>query len=140
MKPWMKTCVTLLIGFLVGIAATAITLRFCAHPPHHPPGMADEDRILKHLTSKLGLTDDQKTKVKALLDTTLPKTDALHNEEDLKLHELRDSFNSQLRPLLTPDQQLKFDLMVAKWEKREKDQNGAPPSGTPPPTGAVSGK
>ncbi len=121
MASWLKTSLTLLIGFLLGVAATGIVLHHFFRP-HHPPGIADADRVLKHLDSKLGLSADQKEKVAALLKQELPKADALRDEGDKKFRALRESFNAQLRPLLNPDQQKKYDDMVAQWEKRQKEE------------------
>ena len=122
MKPWLKSSLLLLIGFLAGVAATGITLRFCFHP-HHPPGVADADRILKHLDSKLGFTADQKDKVAALLKEELPKGDALRQETDGKFKALRESFRAQLRALLNPDQVKKYDGMVAQADARMRKQD-----------------
>lgn len=135
MKPWIKTTIILLVGFLLGAAAAG----FAFHQffkPHHPPGAADADRVLNHLDSKLGFTDDQKQKVALLLKQELPKADALRSEGDAKFQALRDSFNSQLRLLLNPDQQKKYADMVAKWEERRRKEQkffgcGAPVSMEP---------
>jgi len=121
MQPWIKTTVIFLIGFSLGVAGTGLAIHSFFHP-HHPPGLADADRILKRLSSRLDLNADQKTKTEALLKQELPKGEALHQESDAKFDALRASFNTQLRVLLNPDQQKKLDEMVAKWEKREKDE------------------
>lgn len=135
MKPWLKSTITLLVGFLLGAAATGLVLHQI-FPPHHPPGAADADRVLKRLDSKLGFTADQKEKVALLLKQELPKADVLRKEGDEKFQALRNSFNSQLRLLLTPDQQKKYDDMVAQWEQRRRKQQmifgcGAPVSVEP---------
>ncbi len=122
MKPWVKNSLLLLIGFLAGVAATGIALRFCFHP-HHPPGAADADRILKRLDSKLGLTADQKDKVTTLLKEELPKADALRQETDGKFKAMRESLRAQLRALLNPDQVKKYDEMVAQSDARMHKQD-----------------
>src|SRR5690349_11828017 len=119
MKPWLKNSILILIGFLVGVAATGAAFRLCFHP-HHPPGAADADRVLKRLDSKLGFTPDQREKVAQLLKQELPKADALRKEGDAKFQALRDAFRSQLRPLLSPDQLKKFNEMAAKWDQHDK--------------------
>jgi hypothetical protein len=138
MKPWLKTFLTFLIGFLLGVAATGLAFRFCFHP--HPPGGADADRVLKRLDSKLGFTADQKEKVAALLKQELPKADALRQEADGKFQALRESFRDQLRPLLNPDQLKKFNDMTAQWDKRQKENSRFLGCGAPVSTDAVTGR
>lgn len=128
MKPWLKNSILILIGFLVGVAATGVAFRFCFHP-HHPPGAADSDRVLKRLDSNLGFTPDQREKVAQLLKLELPKADALRKEGDGKFQALRDSFRSQLRPLLNPDQLKKFNEMTAKWDQHDKPGCSDPVTG-----------
>jgi len=139
MNPWVKTTATLLIGFLLGIAATGLALPHFFHPHHHP-GLADADRILKKLSSKLNLTQDQKTKAELLLKQNLPKGDALRREDEAKFDALRSAFNTQLRAILNPDQQKKLDDMVAKWENREKEDGHSFGCGPMGPTPTVAGK
>jgi hypothetical protein len=117
MQPWMKTTALLLIGALLGVAGTSLVFHRYGRPHH--PGAADTDRILKHLSSKLDLTADQKEKTATLLKLELPKADALREEGDKKFKALRESFNTQFRPLLNTDQQKKYDEMVAQHQKRE---------------------
>ena len=122
MKPWIKTLLILLIGFLLGVTATVLVIHQFFRP-HPPPGVADADRILKRLSSRYDLTADQQEKVAALLKQELPKTEALRKEGDQKFKALRDSFNVQLRALLNPDQQKKLDDMLAKWEQKQKERS-----------------
>lgn len=139
MKPWLKTTITLLVGFLLGAAATGLVLHQFFRP-HHPPGAADADRMLKHLDSKLGFTADQREKVALLLKQELPKADALRSESDGKFQALRQSFNSQLRLLLNPDQQKKYDDMVAQWEEHRRKQQMIFGCAAPVSTEPVTGK
>jgi len=140
MKPWLKTTFIFLIGFFLGVAATGLIFPRVFHP-HHPPGAADADRILKRLSSELGLTADQKEKVSALLKQELPKADALRAEGDAKFKALRESFNTQLRAILDPEQIKKHDALMAKWAKRDKEPNCGPGLiGTPDPVKTVTEK
>lgn len=122
MNPWLRNSLLVLIGFLIGVAATGIAFRLCFHP-HKPPTAADSDRILNRLDSKLGLTADQKDKVALLLKEQLPKADALRHETDGKLKDLRQSFRAKMRALLNPDQVQKYDAMVAQADERMRKQD-----------------
>ncbi|HEU0210285.1 MAG TPA: periplasmic heavy metal sensor [Candidatus Udaeobacter sp.] len=64
---------------------------------------------LEHLTEGLNLTSDQKAKVQPLLDQAQPQIAAIRREAMQKIKSVVDSTASQIRPLLTPEQQKKLD-------------------------------
>ena len=64
---------------------------------------------LQRMTEKLDLTSDQQTKVQPIIDGAKPQIDAIHQEAMQKTKAVMDTTLSQLRPLLTPDQQKKLD-------------------------------
>ncbi len=66
---------------------------------------------LRGITDKLNLTADQQTKVQPILDQTRPQIAAIHQEAMQKMKTLIDGAVSQIRPLLTADQQKKFDAI-----------------------------
>lgn len=66
---------------------------------------------LQHLTEKLNLTSDQQTKVQPILDQAKPQIAAIHQEAMQKAKGVMDSTLSQIRPLLTAEQQKKLDAI-----------------------------
>lgn len=66
---------------------------------------------LDHITTDLNLTADQKAKVQPILDEAKPQIVAIHQDAMQKSKALMDSTMSQIRPLLTPDQQTKLDAI-----------------------------
>jgi Spy/CpxP family protein refolding chaperone len=64
---------------------------------------------LQRITEKLNLTSDQQTKVQPILDAAKPQIRAIHQEAMQKMKTVMDSTLSQIRPLLTADQQKKLD-------------------------------
>jgi len=86
---------------------------------------------LQRMTEKLDLTSDQQTKVQPIIDGAKPQIDAIHQEAMQKTKAVMDSTLSQIRPLLTPDQQKKLDdiqkahqdVMNAHKELRDEMQD-----------------
>ena len=66
---------------------------------------------LRGLTRQLDLTSDQQTKVQPILDAAKPQLAAIHQEAMQKAKGVIDSSLSQVRPLLTADQQKKLDAI-----------------------------
>ena len=90
--------------------------------PEHGPGPHHMmmGNPFDHLTKDLNLTDDQKTKVQPIVDQTRPQMAAIHKEAMEKMHALLDSAGAQIRPLLTPEQQVKFDAMKKAHDDMRK--------------------
>ena len=72
---------------------------------------------LEHLTKTLSLTSDQQSKVQPILDQAKPQLAAIHQEARQKMKTVMDSTMSQIRPLLTADQQKKLDDMKARQDR-----------------------
>ena len=83
---------------------------------HHGFGM-------DHLTKSLNLTADQQAKVQPLIDQARPQIIAIHKDAMEKTHAIMEKTMSQIRPILTPDQQKKFDdLQKARQDMRNAMQ------------------
>ena len=89
-------------------------------PKHHGPDHHMMGNPLEHLSKDLNLTDDQKTKVQPIVDQVKPQMKAIHEEAMKKMHALLEGAGSQIRPLLTPEQQVKFDAMKKAHEDMQK--------------------
>jgi periplasmic protein CpxP/Spy len=83
--------------------------------PHHMM-----ENPLDHLSKDLNLTDDQKAKVQPIIDQAKPQIAAIHKEAMEKMHALMENAGAQIRPLLTPPQQQKFDAMKKAHEDMRK--------------------
>ena len=81
-------------------------------PMHHMMG-----NPLEHLSGMLDLTADQKTKVQPIIDQVRPQIEAIHQEAMEKMRTLLETASAQIRPLLTSQQQEKFDAMKQAHEK-----------------------
>ena len=66
---------------------------------------------LRGITEKLDLTAEQQTKVQPILDQAKPQIAAIHQEAMQKAKTVIESTLSQVRPLLTANQQKKLDAI-----------------------------
>jgi Spy/CpxP family protein refolding chaperone len=94
------------------------------HGPKHEHGPGPDHHMmgnpLENLGKDLNLTDDQKTKVQPIIDQMKPQMKAIHEEAMQKMHALMESAGAQIRPLLTPEQQVRFDAMKKAHEDMKK--------------------
>lgn len=89
---------------------------------HHGPMMHHKmmKNPLEHLSKDLELTDDQKAKVQPIIDQAKPQLQAIHKEAMEKTHAIMESTVAQIRPLLTPQQQQKYDAMKKAHDDMRK--------------------
>lgn len=75
---------------------------------------------LGHLTKELNLTSDQQAKVAPIVDQAKPQIKAIHEEAMQKVKSVMENAAAQIRPLLTPEQQTKFDSIRKAHEDMMK--------------------
>jgi len=99
------------------------------------------DQRVAAIDKAVTLTDDQKTKIKAIYDADMKKMQDMMAAQDpdmrTKMTAMRADENTQIKALLTDDQKPKFDAYVASLPQgRRGGGGGAPgaaPGGAPPP-------
>ncbi len=107
--------------------------------PHR--GHMDPAERTAELTKHLNLTPDQQTKVKSTLESARSEMESLRGgsmsqpERHAKMMEIRSNANAQIRAVLDPNQQKKWDRMQARQEERMENRHGGPPpdANQPPP-------
>ena len=99
-------------NILAFVAAGAIALGgFAMVQAQAGPGGRGHAFGLQGITKQLDLTSDQQTKVQPILDAAKPQLAAIHQEAMQKAKGIIDSSLSQIRPVLTADQQKKLDAI-----------------------------
>jgi len=83
------------------------------------------DAMLEHMSTELNLTDDQKTKIKPILEEQSKQMQDLRqntstSEQDrrAKMKQIHENTMSQVRAILTSDQQKKLDEMMSQHGER----------------------
>ena len=81
-----------------------------------------KDFTAERLTQDLNLTPEQQTKVQPMIDQAKPQIAAIRREAMQKTKAVMDTM-TQIRPLLTPDQQKKLDENIQKGSSRRHDSS-----------------
>jgi len=76
----------------------------------------DPKASLEHLTKKLNLTAEQKEKILPILNDKAKAIKELHQEIWDKKMKVADDYHAKVKELLTPEQQKKYDALIAKWK------------------------
>ena len=104
--------------------------------------MESVDDQIKHLSKKLNLTDDQQAKLKPILEDQRKQMEQIHGDSSLsredrfsKMQALRQSSDTQIKSVLTEEQQKSFYKMRAEQQDRMKQWRrggeNAPPGASP---------
>ena len=75
---------------------------------------------LERMTKTLDLTPEQQAKIKPIFEQAKPQIKAAREESMQKVKAIRDNIRAQIRPILTPAQQQKFDALQKAREDMRK--------------------
>lgn len=107
-------------------------------PPEHSRGHGQFDpaKRTEMLTKRLGLTSEQQPKVLDALKSEQSQMEALHSDSSLsqddrhgKMMDIHKTTNDQVRAILNPDQQKKWDEMQSRheqWQGHHHDGQAPP--------------
>ncbi len=114
---WSAACVTLLATVAISLAQDAADKNDDRGPRrwHHKRG-----NPVEHLTKALDLTPEQQAKIQPIFDAAKPQMKAAREESRQKVQAIRENTMAQIRPILTPAQQTKFDAMKKAREDMRK--------------------
>jgi Spy/CpxP family protein refolding chaperone len=108
---------------------------------HGQHGPMSADQRLQMMTQQLNLTTDQQAQIKPILENESQQMQALRQDSSLsqddrmaKMKQIRETSGSQIKPILTADQQAKWQEMMSHQGHRGAMGPGAggPPQGAPP--------
>jgi len=108
-------------------------------PPDHGRGHFDPAKRTQMLTQKLNLTSDQQSKVQDIFTSEQSQMESLRADTSVskddrhsKMMAIHSTTNDQVRGLLDPDQQKKWDAMQSRHNQWGGHHGGGDNSGAPP--------
>jgi Spy/CpxP family protein refolding chaperone len=114
--PWKSVLLTLAIGWCLGAASGALI----AHCVHLPMGAHWRHGGREGFYKELALTPPQRAQVDEILKKKHERLDQIFTESNLRIENVRISTRDDIRALLTPEQQAKFDKLDAVFAERFK--------------------
>lgn len=119
---------TFVVGGLAGAAAGFTYGRKPRFRPFDRDGM--RQRICGDLSSKLGLTEEQKKQLEPLVQTGMEEFGTAHKEHVERIRELKRKGDERISSILTPEQKAKFDAYQLEREK-DMPRGGPGDKGSP---------
>jgi Spy/CpxP family protein refolding chaperone len=108
-------CVALVATASLGLAEDSSSKDGWNKRRHHKRG-----NPVEHLTKSLELTPEQQAQIQPIFDQAKPQVAAVRQEAMQKIKAIRENTQAQIRPLLTPAQQRKFDALKKAREDMRK--------------------
>ena len=117
----------LLLGIVVGgIGDHLWRVGAAGRQPTVPNTKPTRNDIISDLTRQLELSADQQKQIGAAIDDTRAKWQALYAPLDAPREQIRQQGRANIRAVLTPEQQVKFDELLRRLdEQREKEAAAA---------------
>lgn len=121
LKIWLVLVAVFVLGCVTGVALTGLYRSRASGDRPEARERAMHERFEK-MRRELNLTDQQTTAVRTILDETRNEYRALRTELRPRFEEPRQKARSRIRALLTPEQQQKFDAMVAQQDAQHDEE------------------
>lgn len=121
MKMWLVLVAVFVLGSVTGAALTGLYRSRASGDRPEARDKAMRERFEK-MRTELKLTDDQTKAVRAIIDETRNEYRALRTELRPRFEEPRQKARARIRALLTPEQQQKFDAMIAQQDAQRDEQ------------------
>jgi periplasmic protein CpxP/Spy len=103
-------------------------------------GMMNPERRLEMMQKQLGLSPEQSTAIKSILDDEQTKMQAMQSDTSMsrddrrsKMMAMREDEKTKVEAVLTKDQKPKYEEMEAKMRERTQRGGGDGPPPPPPP-------
>lgn len=119
LKIWLVLVAVFVLGCATGAALTGL---YRSRASSEKPETRDRAERFERMRRELSLTEQQTTTVRTILDETRNEYRALRSELRPRFEEPRLKARSRIRALLTPEQQQKFDAMVAKQDAQHDEE------------------
>ena len=119
-KIWLAALGIFLLGCVTGAALNNVyRIRGGGHGGFEQHG---GEGYVEGLRKKLSLNDEQTTQIRSIMDETRDEYRQLRTEVRPRYDASRQRARTRIRALLTPEQQQKFDAMVAERDARRDEE------------------
>lgn len=138
MSPKLKTILVISAVFALGAVSggagtyTAVQ-KDLEHKFKGPPGKSRHKFRMESMSRRLDLTPDQRSQIEAIFAKRHEEMDAAREKCAPQMKELREKTDAEIRTLLRPNQQQKFDAYLEERKKRRRERGKRRRRPPPPP-------
>jgi hypothetical protein len=138
---WIKGALYAVLIFLAGAVTGTLLAPWLGRTfmrPAQPRELAFH--MLDRLQSSLHLTDEQKAKIKPIIEATAADMETIRRQTAARVHQRIAQTNGQISALLSPEQKIQFKKIeeehrqrLREFHQRHRHHLELPPDAPPPP-------
>ena len=116
--------ISIVFGFMLGLSFHSWRFR---PPPHGFRGPEHRaERFFNRLARQLSLSNEQRKQARMIFDAQRDEMRRVRAEVFPKFQRLQEAARKEIRKILTPEQQVKFDEMHKHMRERRRERFGPP--------------
>jgi hypothetical protein len=119
LKTWATLLVVFALGCVTGIGVDGV-YRSRTSASFRESRAREHEKMFEKIRTDLSLNDDQANAMRRVLDETANEFRGLRSELRPRYEELRQKTRARMRALLTPEQQQKFDRLMAEIDAQRQ--------------------
>jgi Spy/CpxP family protein refolding chaperone len=117
LKIWLVVVGVFVLGCVTGASLDSLyRLRASGDPRMEHKGRRDKGNRFEEMKRDLNLNDQQASAIQSIIEQSREKYRALRKETSPRFDAVRAEAQAQIRALLNPEQQQRFDAEIAKRE------------------------
>jgi Spy/CpxP family protein refolding chaperone len=122
LKIWLVVVGVFILGCVTGASLDSLyRLRASSDERHERRGRHDKGNRFEEMKRDLNLNDQQASAIQGIIEQSREKYRALRSETSPRFDAVRKEAQAQIRALLNPEQQQRFDAEIAKREARRSE-------------------
>ncbi len=120
---WLVIVVVFALGCVTGASLDSLYRSRAGGPRGEIRGPHGPDQFIENMRHDLNLNDQQSQQIRAILDDTRNQYRSLRTEVRPRYDVIRQQARSRIRAVLSPEQQQRFDAMIAERDAK-RDEEG----------------
>ena len=107
----------IVLVYLIGLVSGSLVTRMRVARPFKPGikiGRKMEDRMIKRLSSRLELTEEQQEKLRLISEKKQPQMEELRKDMKAEMKKIKDKWHQDIKEILTEEQAVKLDALMEK--------------------------
>jgi Spy/CpxP family protein refolding chaperone len=115
-RVYLYFALTFLLGAILGASGVFFYAWYTGHWHRGP----NRERVVRRLKNELNLSPTQVQQLRQIMDEEGKRFENLQKQAEPQYQAIREETGSRIRQILSPEQAVKFNDMVRRWDERRR--------------------